>query len=469
MAQVPIFSGIYADPDSQVRSSLPRNRIPVPTASGISNGYLGPGVGIDTFLTGAPGLDRGGINWNGTMYRVMGPSLCRVSSAGALIVLGDVGDDGKPVSLDYSFDRLSIASNQNLFYWNGSALTQVTDVDLGIVLDQMFISGYFMTTDGKNLVVTDLDDPMSVNPLKYGSSEVDPDNIVAVKRIRTEATALNRYTIETFQNVGGDFFPFQRIDGATVQKGCVGTKACCLFAESIAFLGSGRNEAPSVYLALSGNSQKLATREIDTILAGYTEAQLSTAVVEAKIDKAHQHLLIHLPDQCLTFDAAATAATGSPVWFTQTSSKVGLSSFRAKFHVWCYDDWFVGDTANPWLGRIVGNKSSHYGDMIGWDFSTPIVYSEGTGAIIHDMELVGLPGDVAFGDDPVIWTSYSLDGQTWSQERPTRAGKAGQTQQRICWRRQGHFRNWRIQKFRGTSDSHLSVIRLEILLEKLNG
>lgn len=467
MAQVPIFSGIFADPDSQVRTSLPRNRIPVPTASGISNGYLGPGVGIDTFATG-PSIDRGGINWNGTMYRVMGDQLCTVSSTGVVTQLGSVGNDAKPVSLDYSFDRLSIGSAGSLYYWNG-AITKVTDPDLGLVVDQMFIGGYFMTTDGVNLVVTDLNDPLSVNPLKYGSSEVDPDPVVAVKRIRTEATALNRYTIETFQNVGGDFFPFQRIDGATVQKGCIGTHACCLFAESVAFLGSGRNEAPSVYLALSGNSQKLATREIDTILAGYSEAELATAVMEAKIDRAHQHLLIHLPDQCLTFDAAATAATGSPVWFIQTSSIVGLSPFRAKFHVWCYDDWIVGDTRTSALGKIVSNKSSHYGSMIGWEFGVPVIYSEGTGAIIHELELVGLPGDAAFGDDPVIWTSYSLDGQRWSQERPTRAGRAGQTEQRIAWRRQGHFRNWRIQKFRGTSDAHLSVIRLEMQLEKLNG
>lgn len=468
MAQVPILSGVYADATSQLRAALPRNRVPVPTASGISNGYLGPGIGIDTFASG-PGKDRGGINWNGVMYRVMGDQLVRVMALGDVTTLGSVGDDGKPVSLDYSFDRLSIASNGALFYWDGAALTQVTDPDLGVVLDQMFIGGYFMTTDGMNLVVTDLDDPTSVNPLKYGSSEVDPDPIVAIKRVRNEATALNRYTVEVFQNVGGDLFPFQRIDGATIQKGCIGTHACCLFAESIAFLGSGRNEAPSVYLALSGNAQKLATREIETILAGYTEAELSRAVVESKSDKAHQHLLIHLIDQTLVFDAAATAALGEPVWFSLASSIAGNASFRGRFHVWCYDRWIVGDTIKSQLGEIVGNKSTHYGDVVGWEFGIPIIYSEGTGAIIHELELVALPGDAAFGDDPVIWTSYSLDGQKWSQERRTNAGKAGQTEQRICWRRQGHFRNWRIQKFRGTSDAHLSVVRLEMQFEKLNG
>jgi hypothetical protein len=44
--------------------------------------------------------------------------------------LGDVGGSG-PVSLDYGFDRLAIRSGTSLYYWNGTTLTQVTDVDLG--------------------------------------------------------------------------------------------------------------------------------------------------------------------------------------------------------------------------------------------------------------------------------------------------------------------------------------------------
>src|SRR5690348_12531095 len=108
MTQIPILAGIYADATSQLRTALPRNRIPVPTASGISNGYLAPGVGIDLFANGnAYGLDRGGINWNGAMYRVLGEKLVRVDSSGGITPLGSVYTDGNPVSLDYSFDRLS--------------------------------------------------------------------------------------------------------------------------------------------------------------------------------------------------------------------------------------------------------------------------------------------------------------------------------------------------------------------------
>jgi hypothetical protein len=48
----------------------------------------------------------------------MGSKLVTVSSTGAVTVLGDVGNDGEQVTLDYSFDLLGIASNGNLFFWD---------------------------------------------------------------------------------------------------------------------------------------------------------------------------------------------------------------------------------------------------------------------------------------------------------------------------------------------------------------
>ncbi len=87
------------------------------------------------------------------------------------------------------------------------------------------MDGYFLSTDGEFLIVTELNDPTQVNPLKYGSSEADPDPVNAVLKLRNEVYAINRNTIEVFDNAGGDLFPFQRIEGAQIQKGAIGTFA----------------------------------------------------------------------------------------------------------------------------------------------------------------------------------------------------------------------------------------------------
>jgi len=465
--QLAILNGIYSDNGPDLRTSYPVNMVPVPKKSGLSNGYLRPADGLVANGTG-PGVDRGGINWNGVCYRVMGTKLVTVANNGAVTVLGDVGGPVNTlVTMDYSFDRLAIASGGRLYYLYGGSLTQVTDPDLGVVLDVVWVDGYFMTTDGTSLVVTELTDPTQVNPLKYGSSEVDPDPVVALLKLRNEIYALNRNTIEVFDNVGGDFFPFQRIDGAQIQKGATGTFACCVYMEAVAFLGSGRNEQPGIYMGANAAAAKISTQEIDQILLGYTEAQLATVKLEARNDKAHQHLYIHLPDRTMVYDGAASQELGEHVWFVLASTTAGFAQYRARNLVWAYDKWLVGDPQSGAIGYLVDTIGSHWGQVVRWEFGTIIVYNEGNGAIFKELELVALTGSVALGVDPMIATSYSLDGKSWSQDRSIRAGTTGNTRKRLAWFQQGHMRNWRIQRFRGDSQAHLSFVRLEAQLEPL--
>ena len=397
----------------------------------------------------------------------MGTKLVTVASNGTVTVLGDVGGPVETlVTMDYSFDRLAIASGGRLYYWNGS-LTQVTDPDLGVVLDVVWVDGYFMTTDGTSLVVTDLSDPTQVNPLKYGSSEVDPDPVVALLKLRNEVYALNRNTIEVFDNVGGEFFPFQRIDGAQIQKGAIGTFGCCVFVETVAFLGGGRNEAPGIYLGANATASKISTQEIDELLQTYTEAQLATVKLEARNDKAHQHLYVHLPDRTIVYDASASEALKQHTWFVLTTSTAGFSQYRARNMVWCYDNWLVGDPLSNALGKFVQEASDHWGQIVRWEFGTMMLYNESNGAIVHQLELVALAGRVALGTDPMITTSYSLDGRYWSQDHAVRAGSLGDSGKRIAWFQQGHWRSWRVQRFRGDSQAHCSFVRLEARIEPL--
>lgn len=467
MTQIPILSGVYTDESPEIRSSYPVNLVPVPKESGISQGYLRPADGIVANATGT-GLPRGGINWNGSLYRVTGADLVKVLEDGTVSLLGSLaGVPSGQVSMTYSFDRLAIASSGNLFLWDGTTLVQVTDPDLGVCLDVVWVDGYFMTTDGTSLVVTELTDPTSVNPLKYGSAEADPDPIMAIKKVRNEIYALNRYTTEVYSNVGGQFFPFQRIVGAQIQKGCVGTHACCEYMDGIAFVGSGVNEAPSVYIGANGMANKIGTSDIDKILATYTDAELASIRMEVSNDRSNEYLMVHLLDRTMVFDRIVGMSAGGPVWFTFVSAVEGFSQYLAKDFVWCYSRWNVAHPTSTSLGVLDTTVGTHWGNKVRWEFGTLIVYNEGRGAIFHELELVTLPGRVALGDDPSISTSYSLDGETWSQDKSIAAGKQGDRLKRLVWRRQGSMTHWRIQRFRGDSSSRLSFVRLEAQLEPL--
>lgn len=461
-----IVKGIYSNSASDLRDSYPRNLMAIPSESGLSSGFLRPTEGIVPFGVG-PGVDRGGINWNGECYRVMGTKLVKIDSVGAHTVIGDVAGAGQ-VSMTYSFDKLGVASNGFMFYTDGVNFYTPTDPNFGTVLDVLWVDGYFMVHDGETIAVTELLDPFQVNPLKYGSSEVDPDPIKRLIKVRNEVHAVNRYTIEVFQNIGGTGFPFQRINGAVVNRGALGTHCVAHYLDNIAFIGSGRNEAPAVWLADTGSSTNISTREVDLILRSYTEAQLATSVVEAKVGDAQKLLFLHLPDQTLVYDGAASQIAQTPVWHIRTTSINGLGMYKARNFVWCYDKWLCADPVSGTHGYFSDTVSSHYGQVNGWEFGTQIVYNEGNGAIFRELELVCLTGRVTPGVTPTIWTSYSTDGMTWSQEKARTLGTTGETMKRITWYQQGFMRNWRIQKFRGTSDSHLSAATLNAKLEPLN-
>lgn len=462
MVQVPILSGIVAD-GADFRTAFPVNLVPVPKATGISEGYLRPAEGIVTIADGG-GANRGGYRWRGVHYRVMGNSLLAVQADGTFTTIGTIAGTNW-VTFDESFDYLAINGGGNLYLYNGTTLAQVTDVDLGTSLDVAWINGYFVSTDGQFLISSDINDPFSFNPLRYASSEVSPDPVVGLQVIRSELYALNRYTVEIFSAVQnpGTAFPFARIEGAQIMKGAVGSRASCEFMQALAFVGGGVNDPPSVWLGQSAAATKISTRDIDAILRGYTDDTLSRVVMESRPDLGHEFLYVHLPDQTLVYDGAASAALQQPVWHILKSE----TGFRARGFVWCYGQWNVADPFGTMIGKLDGSLGSHYGEHVTWEFATPIAYTEGKGAIIHELELVALTGDVALGDDPLIGSSYTLDGETWSQPRYVRAGRQGERAKRLVWSRQGMFENWRVQKFMGDTRAHLSFARLEAQFEPL--
>ena len=465
MTQIPILSGIFADTNPDFRTAYPHNMIPVPKGSGISNGYLRPGEGVVEVAVG-PGPDRGGIVWDGIMYRAMGSKFVRVNENATIDIIGDIGPGGVVV-FDYSFDYLGMSSGGFEYLYDKTTLARVTDPDLGTVNSFVWLDGYFVSSDDETIVVSELGDPFSINPLKYGSSEIDPDPIIRLLELRNELYVVNLNSIEVFDNVGGTGFPFQRIEGAQIQKGAAGVGAATVFDDKIAFVGGGREESPAVYLAINGKYQTISTREIEEILLTYSEAEIAGIVMESRNYLSHNWLYIHLPDQTIAFDIAATKALERPIWFTLSGGILNKTAYPARGMVWAYGKWMSGDPVSGKVGELVRNVSTQYGAEVKWEFHTGILYNGGMGAIVHDLELVALTGEVALGLTPVITTQYTLDGLNWSQPMTVSAGIQGNRAQRIAWRRQGKMRDWRSQRFNGTTDAHISIARLEARFEPL--
>lgn len=463
--QIPIVNGIYTDHTADYRTSYPLNLVPVPKQNGIANGYLKKANGIRLVCKAGTGTDRGGINWRGVLYRVIGNGLYRINQDASYQALGEI-DSENQCQFSYGFDRLAICGGNKLYYLQDDTLTSVNDDDLARVIDVVWIDGYFITTDGEYLVQTELNDPTQVSPQKYGSSEIDPDPVVGLLKVRNELVAFNRYTIEVFDNVGGTGFAFGRINGAMITKGLIGTSAKCHFAQSFAFVGSGKNEPCSIYIGANGGVSKIATREIEQILSTYSDEQLAGIVLESIEYDMHQHLYLHLPDRTLVYDFSASQVMQTPIWFELSSSSDGTAPYRAINHVWVYNNWLVGDRWTPRVGLIDSKLSTHYGQEVAWRFDTTFLYNGGQAGQIKSIELVGLTGRTQTKRDPNVFLSWTKDGITWSNERLHRQGMRGQYNKRIIWLRAiGIFKQMVGLRFRGCDDSLASFTAVELDVE----
>jgi hypothetical protein len=466
--QFAILSGVYSQSGPDFERSYPLNLVPNVEETGISAGYLRSAPGIDTFTT-ARGKDGGGIVWNDVMYRISGARLVKVGDDATVTLLGVLGGTGQG-TMAFSFDRLAVARNRSLYlYDETNGFVHVSDVDLGDVIDVVWMDGYFITTDGTSLVVTELNDPTSVDPLKYGSSEADPDPIVGLGERRGELIAFNRSTTEFFFDAGTTGFPFQRNRGAQIDKGAVGTHAKCKFLETYAMVGSGRNEQPQVYLLGEGQAQVVSTREIDRMLAALNDEELASIILEAREGAGAKELYVHLPDQTLVYSHSATQALEVPVWYRLASGTDGLSPYRPRNFTLAYGAWYCGDRDSATLGVLSDLHDNQFGEQTAWQFDAQLIYTQGKGAVCHALELVGFYGRADPGNEPRVFMRWTDDGVEYSQERAARSGYAGQRSLRVAWRRNGFIRQWRSFRFRGISGTPISFSRLEAELEPLNG
>lgn len=455
--QIPLLSGVSSNLNAEFDLSYPTNLEPIIIDSKISKGQLRHPSGAVALSTG-PGIDRGGINWDGVCYRVMGPKLVKVAQDGAITEIGTVGGTG-PVTLEYGFDRLGIRSGTNLFYYDKITLTQVTDPDLGPVVDAIWFDSYWMTTDGTHIGVMELSDPTQASPLKYGSAEEDPDPLTGLIRVpgRAEVNWIGRHTIQVARNVGGNGFPFAPIKGASIPYGCVSASAKSLFMNSFAFVGSKRNDALGVYVAGQGDADKISTRKVDDALAQVEDP--ASIILESRSYRDEQRLFVHLPNETWVFLAQASAKAQEPVWY-RAASGTG-DPYRLRNSVAVYGRIMVADVGSAQLGWLSEDVTTHFGAATEWVLHAGYLFNDGKGGILHSAELIGLPGRGTGSDEVTAFMSLTRDGTTYSVERAINLGRPGQRAKRMQWRPHARFALYMGLRFRGYNKALPGFARLE--------
>lgn len=452
MGQLPIQSGVQVK-DGSLSIAHPLNLRHKILESGVSKGQLVAAPGAVIVGTG-PGIDRGGISWREEHYRVMGSRLCKIAADGTVTDIGSVGGDVLACRFAYGFDRLGIASGDALFYYDGTTLTQVTDTDLGRVVDLDWMDGYFITTDGTYVVVTQLSNPAAVDPLKYGSAEKDPDEVTGVATLNEDLVVFGTNSVQFFKNAGGNGFPFANVPGAMLSVGCISAIAKCKVAGTIAFAGSGREDPLGLYVIANGRAVRISDEIVDDALAAC--ADRSSIMLEARRFGDEQQLVAHvgLVSYCLSFGASEEAGAG--LWH-RLESRTG--AYRPRNAVWVHGKHWVGDLSSATFGTLTEATAAHFGTEPGWSFDAGLLYNEGFGFILREVEIMGqFPQS-----EGAVFFAITRDGELWSRE--VVRYMTGDRDNRALWR--PNIRAGRLTGFRFRGFGRVAISRCDAMAEPL--
>lgn len=420
MSQIPVQNGVRVK-DGAFQIAHPVNLHHKLVESGVSKGELVHTRGAREIGTG-PGINRGGIEWNGIHYRVMGDQFGAVGSDGTFTAIGSVGSDGLAVGFALGFDRMAIRSATNLFYYDGTSLAQITDPGLGPSIDVTWIDSYFVSTDGTSVVTDQLNAPTTFP--NYGSAEFDPDSITGLGVLNEDLAIFGRYTIQFHRNVGGAGYPFQNIAGATISFGCISAQAKCRIAGTYAFVGGARNEPLGVFIITNGVAARVSDEEIDRLLADCSDQ--NEIALEARQFGDEQHLILHAGDASAALAMKASADAGSGLWHRLAGKNGG--TYRPRDCVYLGGVYYVGDCSGPAIGVLEKGIATQFGDEVPWQFDAGMIYADGNSLILHEIELRG-----QFPTAPTaIFFSLTRDGETWSKEAARRT--TGRRDERMVWR-----------------------------------
>ncbi len=410
-------------------------------------------------LFGTPGLEqvaiaselevsRGAHEMNGVPYFVIGNTLYSMDSSNVLTARGTISGSGLVSMADNGTQMLVLVPGGDGYIYThaSTTLTKITDVDFtanGNPQQVVYIDGYFcLTTDSKKFIVSSINDGLSYNALDFGTSESDPDDIVAPVVFKNQLFIGGSQTIEAFQNIGGADFPFQRT-GLFLSKGIVSPFSIQSLQDTFIFIGSGYRESPAIW-ALSGNDvAKISTTAIDKELGKLTSAQINDIYSWSYAQKGAYFVGFALPSTTFVYDLI------SQRWHERKSViENTLGAYRVKSLVRAYNNVYCGDIGDGRVGRLDPDIYNEYGTSIQRTIVTQPFQNNMNSFVLPSIEMTVESGvGNSDSDDPLIGMARSKNGKTWASTRYRKIGKIGEYDKRAIWRRNGRASRFELFKF----------------------
>ena len=404
--------------------------------------------GLTLFATCGVGPIRGLHVMGGVLYAVSGPLLYSVTSAGvAAVVGGSVSGAGYVCMTDNGSQLLIVNGTYGYIYSVADGFQVITSTNFHAATSATFFDNYFVLTwDGTNKIfISGSLDGTSYNGLDFASAEVQPDNVLAVVNQQENLLIFGTNTIETWYDAGTVNFPFQRIDGGTIERGCAAALTPVKEDNSVFFLGDDL-----IFYRLDGTLPKrVSTHAIEEAWRQYSV--VSDAYCFSYTFQGHKFIVLTFPNANATwvYDIATS------LWHERDSWDIFNNSYgrwRGSSVANVYNRTLIGDAYSGQIGYIDNTVFTEFGNTMRALMVAPVIHNDRRRVFFPLFELdieQGVGITTGQGSDPQIMLDWSDDGgrvfkgfQLWQS-----MGKIGEYNKRLRWLRLGQSRNrmYRVQ------------------------
>lgn len=376
-----------------------------------------------TLFGTAAGIGRGQFVHKGILYRVSGNTLYSVTNVGVHTSLGSIPGSQQCIFTGIGDDVVTVA-DRRVFIWNGSTLTEVTDVDLQspdsatTLNNQVIYDG-----DDDQFGVSDVGDASSINGLNYATAESKPDDLIRVYAFNQLLHLFGDDTVEQWWNSGVGRPPFDRVEGAIIESGLGGIYGVSNNKQFIYFFNN-RQEL----VRLQGSSELNVTPEaIKREFENYEKTD--DVIVWCMKLRGQEMVSVTFPKA----DRSWIYVEGGQ-WFEWSSGVLGGRN-KANSYAFAYNKHLVEDFANGNIYELDFDVFTENGDTIqrtrdSAPLDSQLLFKVPSKRVTMNRLVVNLErgvGNLAGqGIQPVVMLSFSDDGgKTFSNEKWAKTGRLG--------------------------------------------
>ena len=271
-------------------------------------------------------------------------------------------------------------------------------------------------TNGE-IYTSDPNNPTVWNALNYITAEAEPDGLVGIVKHLNYVLAFGQWSTDFYYDAGS--YPGSPLAIATpyhIELGCANGDSICSFEQTTVWLGTAKEQGPSVYSIMGVSPSKISTPFIDRILNNST---LTDVIAYPLRINGHTFYILTLADlnQTLVYDL------NEKQWYQWTMYAIGDSDsgvngiyaeqyFRPSYFAGVGETYFLLDDDN---GKLYTLSDTYYNDAgapIYYRSVTPIMDSGTTKRkFYHSVEIVGdkIPATMNIrhtSDDYKTWSNY---------------------------------------------------------------